>query len=123
MFTTPFHDYVCVGDSITCEIGGLVFRATILEDEGRDIDDDDCHNPDQAVTGCNDEQQKKLLAARISWFTGKWSFCGISISVEDPNGTALFEPAASLWGIECNYPGSDNKYLVEVAIELLPEAV
>ena len=30
---------------------------------------------------------------------------------------------ASLWGIEANYPGSDNAYLTQVAQELLPEAL
>ena len=30
---------------------------------------------------------------------------------------------ASLWGIEANYPGSDNAYLTKVAQELLPEAL
>ncbi len=30
---------------------------------------------------------------------------------------------ASLWGIEANYPGSDNAYLSEVAGELLPDAL
>ena len=30
---------------------------------------------------------------------------------------------ASLWGVEANYPDSDNAYLTEVAQELLPEAL
>ena len=30
---------------------------------------------------------------------------------------------ASLWGIELNYPGSDNSYLTEVAYELFDEAL
>jgi hypothetical protein len=32
----------------------------------------------------------------------------------------LASHAASLWGIEANYPGADNSYLTEVANELLP---
>jgi hypothetical protein len=28
-----------------------------------------------------------------------------------------------LWGIEANYPDSDNSYLTEVANEMLPQAV
>lgn len=31
--------------------------------------------------------------------------------------------AASLWGVEANYPDTDNSYLCEVANELLPEAL
>jgi len=30
---------------------------------------------------------------------------------------------ASLWGIEANYPETDNSYLTEVANDLLPEAI
>ena len=30
---------------------------------------------------------------------------------------------ASLWGVECNYPGTDNGYLTTVANELLAEAL
>lgn len=35
----------------------------------------------------------------------------------------LCSTQASLWGVEANYPGSDNACLSEVADELLPEAV
>ena len=30
---------------------------------------------------------------------------------------------ASLWGIEANYPETDNSYLTEVAENLLPDAI
>ena len=29
----------------------------------------------------------------------------------------------SLWGVEANYPGSDNGYLTDVADDLLPDAL
>ena len=35
----------------------------------------------------------------------------------------LDDHAASPWGIEANYPDSDNAYLSKVAEELLPEAL
>jgi hypothetical protein len=38
MFKKSFDKYVCVNDSIACEIGGLTFRATILRDEGDEGD-------------------------------------------------------------------------------------
>ena len=44
----------------------------------------------------------------------------LSVSLE---GVTLDDHAASLWGVEANYPGSDNAYLTEVANELLPEAL
>ena len=39
------------------------------------------------------------------------------------DGLTLDKFAASLWGIEANYPDSDNAYLSEVANELLSEAL
>ena len=38
-------------------------------------------------------------------------------------GVILDAHAVSLWGVEVNYPGSDNSCLTEVASELLPEAL
>jgi hypothetical protein len=122
MFTEKFDSYVCEGDTIQTEIDGLTITATIERDQDYRIDDDDCHNPDQAVTGCSDKQFKKLLAARQAWFDDEWFYCGVVLSVEK-NGVVLAEYAASLWGIEANYPGSDNSHLAEVANELLPEAL
>lgn len=29
----------------------------------------------------------------------------------------------SLWGVEANYPGSDNAHLTDVADDLLPDAI
>tara|TARA_R110002020_G_scaffold470690_1_gene696767 strand:- start:1728 stop:1946 length:219 start_codon:yes stop_codon:yes gene_type:complete len=29
----------------------------------------------------------------------------------------------SLWGVEANYPGSDNAHLTDVANDLLPDAI
>jgi hypothetical protein len=56
------------------------------------------------------------------WCDDEWHYIGIVLSASR-NGIALDDCAASLWGIECNYPGSDNAYLSEVAAELLPEAL
>lgn len=57
-----------------------------------------------------------------AWCNDEWSYCGIVLSVAK-SGVTLDEHAASLWGIERNYPGSDNAYLTEVANELLDEAL
>ena len=122
MFTEKFDRYVCIGDTITCEAEGFTFTARIEHDPDYHIDDDDCYNTDQEVTGCNEAQQAKLLEARQAWFDDEWFYCGIVISVSR-NGVELDDHAASLWGIECNYPGSDNSYLQTVANELLEEAI
>jgi len=50
------------------------------------------------------------------------SLCGVILSVAI-DGLTLDDHAASLWGIEANYPDSDNAYLSEAANELLSEAI
>lgn len=121
-FTQKFDNYSCVGDSIECQIEGFTFMARIVFDETHSIDDDDWHNPDQSVTGCDEDEQKKLLAAREAWFNDEWFYCGIVLTASKA-GVDLDQYAAALWGIECNYPDSDNSYLSDVANELLPEAI
>ncbi len=56
------------------------------------------------------------------WCADEWRYIGIVVSVAR-KGVVLDSHAASLWGIELNYPGSDNEYLAEVANELLGEAL
>jgi len=121
-FTQKFDIFACEGDSIECEREGFTVIARIESDNSYRIDHDDTHNPDQSVTGCDDAQQAKLLEARQAWFDDEWFYCGIVISVSR-NGVELDDHAASLWGIECNYPGNDNSYLQTVANELLEEAI
>ena len=57
-----------------------------------------------------------------AWKNDEWYYCGVILSVAI-DGLTLDRFAASLWGIEANYPDSDNAYLSEVANELLPEAL
>ena len=120
-FTDNFDRYVCTGDTITATVNGFDVTARIVHDPDYRIDDDDCHNEDQTVTGCDDEQFAKLLKARKAWFDDEWFYCGVVLSVER-GGVTLDEHAASLWGIEVNYPDGDNSYLREVANELADEA-
>ena len=122
MFTEKFDSYVCIGDTIKCEVEGFTLVARIEHDPDTRIDDGDCHNIDQEVTGCNAAQQKKLIEAREAHLDDHWFYCGVVISVTR-NGVDISEHAASLWGIECNYPGSNNAYLSEVAIELIDDAL
>jgi len=98
-----------------------------VRDEDSHVDDDDVHNTDQSVTGCNDEQFAALLKSREAWFKNEWFYCGIVLSVSK-NGVLVDDHATSLWGIECNYPVDrsivlPNSYLTEVANELLPQAI
>jgi hypothetical protein len=64
IFTEPFGKYASEGDTISAQHGGYTFTAQLKQDLFYGIDDDDCHNTDQAVTGCDDEQQTRLLHAR-----------------------------------------------------------
>jgi len=57
-----------------------------------------------------------------AWKNDDWFYCGVILSVA-LEGITLDRFAASLWGIEANYPDSDNSYLSEVANELLSEAL
>ena len=68
------------------------------------------------------QAQAKAEAVMEAWREGQWFYCGIVLSVA-LEGVTLEPHAASLWGVEANYPDSDNAYLTEVAQELLPEAV
>jgi hypothetical protein len=76
--------------------------------------------------GTRGEQAVRAVEADFNvlqaWCNDEWSYCSIVLSVfrED---VELDGCAASLSGIELNYPGSDNSYLNEVADELLDEAI
>lgn len=122
MFTERFGSFVYVGDQITTNVSHYKVTATIASDVFTDIDDDDSHNVDQSVTGCNDEQFKELLAARQAWINDEWFYCGIVLSVSSC-GVVLCDGIVSTWGVEANYPGSNNNHLTDVANELLPEAI
>lgn len=115
-----FQAYACAGDSIQFERGNYTIVATIVCDDGYDIDDDDCHNTDQSATGCDDEQFAKLLEAREAWNRDEWCYCGIVLSIR--LGDAIVDDhIGSLWGLALNYPNSSDEYLNEVAAELVAE--
>lgn len=105
-FGSSFQSHVCYGDTITATIDGFDITARVIPDE--------CTSPREY--DCYDDAQIK------AWREGEWWFCGIVLSVSK-NDVVLDHYAASLWGIEANFPLSDNSYLTEVANELLDEAL
>ncbi|WP_309383168.1 hypothetical protein [Cerasicoccus frondis] len=122
-FPESFHSFVTCCSSISLETDdGFTVTARIDFDDQSHIDDDDCHNTDRSVTGCNFGQHMQLLKARKAWFDNEWFYCGVVLSVSKA-GVVLDDHAASLWGIEANYPKSDNNRLTEVANELAAEAL
>lgn len=105
-----FSDYVIIGDSVeyTPENNprGFVIRATVAEDCNSSPYDSECYTEEQVS-----------LWRRESWF-----FCGIVLSVYKA-GVCLSANAASLWGIECNFPNASNSYLSDIVKELENEAL
>lgn len=142
-FPKAFPAFVCEGDSIDIEIDGLTVTARIERDDTIDRPDqrDDGFWPSKDPRAAGwigdkpeksfDEQMEQAKAVMKAWEDDDWWYCGIVLSVTKfvdiegrvPEEVKIADHAASLWGIECNYPGSDNSYLTEVANELLEEAL
>lgn len=135
-FTEKFDSFVCKGDAIACQIGGFEIVARIVRDDCPDAPDErrDGFWPseyigDPGFIGPGPNWRKRLADARkkaeavmAAWRNDEWFYCGVVLSVSRED-VILAEHAASLWGVEANYPGADNAYLAEVANELLPEAL
>jgi hypothetical protein len=149
-FTERFGSFVCAGDTITCEVDGFTVTARIVPDdcpeapefrgsenapverfpEGRQDgfwpslykDAPGFIGPGNGFRERFAKAQAEAEAVMESWRKGDWFYCGIVLSVS-LEGVVLSEHAASLWGVEANYPGSDNACLTEVANDLLPEAL
>lgn len=101
-----FSSYACIGDKITWVNGESLLTATIHQDNYAKPEDSACYHEDDI-----------LLFNLDQWF-----YCGIVLSIEK-NGIVIEDNAASLWGVECNFPGVDNSCLSEVAQELESEDI
>ena len=135
-FTQKFDDYVCIGDSITCTVDGYTVTARIAHDETPDAPDErqdgfwpSLYPNDAGFIGAGNGWRDRLATAQAkaeavmkAWKNDEWFYCGVILSAAI-DGLELTDHVASLWGIEANYPDSDNAYLTEVANELLSEAL
>jgi hypothetical protein len=135
-FSERFDSFACEGDTIGCEVDGFTFTARIVADDCPDAPDQRQDGfwpslykdapgfigPGNSFRQRFAEAQATAEAVMEAWRKGDWFYCGIVLSVER-DGIELDDHAASLWGVECNYPGADNSYLSTVANELLPEAL
>lgn len=134
-FSETFDSYVCEGDTIAAQVDGYAVTARVVRDDTPDAPDKrqdgfwPTLNPKDAGYIGADKTDADLEAAKAraksvmdSWQDDEWFYCGIIIRVSRA-GVTLDDHAASLWGIEANYPNSDNAYLTEVARELMPEAI
>lgn len=135
-FTETFEPHVCEGDSIACELDGFRVVARIVRDDCPDAPDQRqdgfCPSlikdapgfigPGKNFRARYAEAHSKAEAVMAAWHKDEWFYCGILLSIS-LEGVELDPHAASLWGVEVNYPGTDNIYLTQVANELLPEAM
>ena len=134
-FIETFDSYVCEGDTITAQVDGYTVTARVVRDDTPDAPDKrqdgfwPSLDPKEAgyigagKTDADLESAKaRAKAVMDAWEADEWFYCGIVVGVSRA-GIALDDNAASLWGIEANYPDSDNAYLTEVARELVPEAL
>lgn len=135
-FTIKFESFACEGDSLTCEVAGFEIIARIVRDDCPDAPDERQEGfwpslykdaPGFIGAGPNHRErfaqaQNRAEAVMEAWRKDEWFYCGIVLSVAF-EGVLLDDHAASLWGIEANYPDGDNAYLTDVANELLPEAL
>lgn len=66
---------------------------------------------------------KQDYKALESWCRNDWFYGGIVVTVKKNGITLCDKYKAALWGIEINYPRSDNNRLLETANELANEAL
>ena len=101
-----FKRYAIPGDSVSVQVGALTVRATLEHDNDSRPEDSECYTLEQIA----------------AWKREDWFFVGVVLSVHIGD-RVLDDHAASLWAVDCNFMGSDNSYLSDVADELLPEAL
>lgn len=138
-FTNKFDAHAYEGDTITTEKDSFIITARIVRDDcaGRPDEVDEGFWPSRNKNDAGycyphlfDEQLAHAERIMKAWRNDEWFYCGIVLSVAKPvdikgrvqHEVVISNHAASLWGLECNYPDSKNEYLTEVANELLSVA-
>lgn len=134
-FSSSFKPYTCDGDSITATVEDFDVTAKIYRDDDSDAPDQrqDGFWPslDPKADGYIGAKSKRSLQRETAkmqnvldtWKKDEWWYVGVSVTVSKCGVKLVDDYETALWGIECNYPGSDNSYLTEAANELLPEAI
>lgn len=135
MFTEKFGLFVCDGDTIKCTVEGFDCVAWTERDDNGDAPDErqdgfwPSLNPqDAGYIGPLSKRSFQRHTARAkavmdAWKNDQWDYCGVCVAVHK-NGVQLTgRYNNALWGVERNYPNSDNDYLQIVANELLPKAL
>lgn len=132
MFTQKFASYVCQGDTIQCELEGFTCIARIYRDDSNDKPDqrDDGFWPSKDKTAAGyvlpenfEAEYAKAENVMRGWKNDEWFYCGVGVTIHKAGVQLTGQFDHALWGVECNYPGSDNDYLREVANDSLQEAL
>lgn len=132
MFTKGFGKYACENDTIKCHVDGFDCVATIHRDDCNDTPDerDEGFWPSQDPKAAGyvlpenfKAEQAKADKVMRTWKNDEWFYCGVAVTVFRADVQLTSEYGHALWGVECNYPDSDNGYLMDVANELLPDAL
>lgn len=133
MFNEPFGRYICDGDTFETELAeGFTAVATIEHDDSGDKPDERCDgfwpSKDETAAGYVlpenfDAEQAKAEKVMKAWLNDEWHFVGVCVTIWKADVMLTQKYQHALWGIECNYPDSDNEYLRNVANELLPAAL
>ena len=103
-FTERFKKYACIGDSISVEIGDLIYNATIQPDFDTRPEYFDCYT---------EEDVKRF-------YEGEWRYIGLVIEAE-AHGKTLCD--CSIWGVEINLGDDDGLYLMELANDCLSSVI
>lgn len=136
MFDTPFPggQNVRAGASIHCEVNGITYTATIRRDEVSGAPEDNYEgfwpSLDRSAPGwigdtpakSFEQQHDECREVMARYRAGKMVYCGVVITARKGGVALLEEFAHALWGVDINWPSSDNAYLVQVANELLDSA-
>lgn len=69
------------------------------------------------------EEKAKAEKVLRAWKAGEWLYCGVAVQLFRNGAPITGKYAHALWSVECNYPGTDNGYLRDVANELLGGAL
>jgi hypothetical protein len=130
-----FDEYARDGDSVTVDVDGFTLIATICRDDcARSPDEEqDGFWPslDPRDAGYIGHKSKRTLARHMAkaqnamraWRNDEWFYCGIAVTAWRAGIRLTGEYDAASWGVECNYPDSDNSYLSDIADDLAQEAL
>lgn len=123
-FPSGFNAYVCIGDSVETQHGPFTIRATIEHDSdtGAPWSEHDGHDTIETPRQRASRAALSDFKALRAWCNDEWFWCGIVVTVTHTE-SGLELASDSLWGIDANYPGSDNSHLTECAMELAETAL